>query len=116
MRKEFTAKTKAQAAERANGLCEGCGRILRTGDFHYDHTLPCNLGGEPTLDNCAVLCRSCHVLKTSSEDVPRIAKAKRNYRKSRGIKKPSKFPGARNSKFKKKLDGTVELRDIWKAG
>lgn len=110
MRTEFSAKVKAAAALRANGHCDECTRRLMTGDFHYDHRIPDALGGEATLENCAVLCRSCHSLKTATEDVPRIAKANRNYRKSRGIRKESKFACARSSKWKKKVNGTVELR------
>lgn len=110
MRREFSAKIKAQAAERANGHCENCTRKLMTGDFHYDHEIPDGLGGEPTLENCRVLCRSCHSEKTMRQDVPMIAKAKRNYRKARGIRKPSKMAGSRDSRYKRKLDGTVVLR------
>lgn len=91
MRREFSAKVKAAAALRANGHCENpnCGRkLLHSGDFHYDHEIPDALGGEPTLSNCRVLCRSCHKVKTSVDDVPRIAKSKRNYRRNAGIKKP----------------------------
>lgn len=88
MRQEFTAKVKAAAALRANGNCECCTRRLLTGDFHYDHEIPDGLGGEPTLENCRVLCRACHSVKTSTLDVPRIAKSKRNFRTAHGIKKP----------------------------
>lgn len=110
MRTEFTAKVKAAAALRANGHCEECSRRLMTGDFHYDHVIPDALGGDATLENCAVLCRSCHGTKTAKADVPRIAKANRNWRKARGIRKPSKFACSRGSKWKKKLDGSVVAR------
>lgn len=110
MRQEFSAKVKAAAALRADGHCESCTRKLLAGDFHYDHEIPDGLGGEPTLENCKVLCRSCHSVKTTREDVPRIAKAKRNYRKARGIRKPSQFACSRGSKWKKKLDGSVVAR------
>lgn len=110
MRHEFPAKIKAAAALRANGKCEECTRRLLTGDFHYDHVIPDALGGEPTLENCAVLCRSCHRIKTGSGDIPRIAKAARNYRKARGIRKPSTFSCSRNSPFKKKITGEVVRR------
>jgi 5-methylcytosine-specific restriction protein A len=39
-----------------------------------------------------------------------IAKAKRVVDKHRGIRKMSRFPGSRDSKFKKKMDGSVVLR------
>lgn len=110
MRQEFSAKVKAAAALRANGHCEGCTRKLMTGDYHYDHEIPDGLGGEPTLENCKVLCRSCHSVKTRTADVPRIAKAKRNYRKARGIRKRSQFACARGTPFKKKLTGEVVRR------
>lgn len=109
-RQEFKPKIMAQAALRANGRCEGCTRRLMPGDFHYDHVIPDALGGLPTLENCQVLCRSCHSVKTAKEDVPRIAKAKRNYRKSNGIRKPSRFPAARTSIWKKRMDGSVVRR------
>lgn len=100
MRREFSTRIKAAAALRAKGQCEGCTRRLSAGDFHYDHGIPDGLGGEPTLENCKVLCRSCHKIKTTKADVPRIAKAKRNFRKARGIKKRRKtIPG-------RKFDGT----------
>lgn len=110
MRREFPAKVKAAAALRANGHCEQCTRKLMAGDWHYDHEIPDQLGGEPTLENCKVLCRSCHSLKTRKTDIPRIAKAKRNFNAARGIKKRSAFPCSRSSKWKKKINGTVELR------
>lgn len=80
-RREFTAKVKEIAKARAGGHCEGCTAPLTVGKFAYDHILPCALGGEPTLQNCAVLCTNCHGAKTAKEDVPRIAKAVRTSRK-----------------------------------
>lgn len=88
MRREFSGKVMAEAALRANGQCECCTRRLMTGDYHYDHIIPDALGGEPLLGNCQVLCRSCHSVKTTKEDVPRIAKAKRNFKKAKDIHKP----------------------------
>jgi 5-methylcytosine-specific restriction protein A len=87
-RREFSGKIMAAAALRAAGKCESCTRKLLTGDYHYDHIIPDAMGGEPTLDNCAVLCRSCHSIKTRTADVPQIAKAKRRERNRFGIKKP----------------------------
>ena len=56
-------------------------------------------------ENCRVLCSKCHRIKTSGEDVPRIAKTKRTKRKavnawpkasrpiqSRGFSKPHADP------------------------
>lgn len=99
-RREFSGKVMAAAALRANGKCESCTRKLLTGDYHYDHVIPDAMGGEPTLDNCAVLCKSCHSIKTRTADVPQIAKAKRRERKRFGIK------GERKIRAWRKFDGT----------
>lgn len=110
MRQEFPARIKAAAALRADGKCESCTRKLMTGDYHYDHEIPDQLGGQPTLENCKVLCKSCHGTKTAKTDIPRIAKAKRNFNAARGIRKRSKFACSRTGKWRKKINGTVELR------
>lgn len=80
----------------------------------YDHILPDALGGEPTLENCAVLCRTCHSAKTSKKDVPQIAKAKRVHRGHINARpKPARpFPGSRDHHLKRKIGGGVVPR--WK--
>lgn len=104
MRHEFSNKTKTLASIRANGKCEGCTAPLSEGQYHYDHDIPDALGGDNSLTNCRVLCKNCHGAKTTRQDVPRIAKARRNYRKARGIKTTSKFRAWR------RFDGTVVKR------
>jgi len=115
-RREFSKKTMREAYERSEGLCEG---ILASGERccaevahkkHFDHIIPDALGGDTSLTNCAVLCLPCHGSKTQKIDVPMIAKAKRIKDRHNGIKKPSRFPGSRDSKFKKRMDGSVVLR------
>lgn len=91
MRREFSPKTKLAAWDRCKGMCECChARIL--GRAEYDHILPDWLGGEPVLENLQVMCSKCHRVKTSSEDVPRIAETKRIKRKSIGAWPKSKRP------------------------
>lgn len=116
MRLEFSKKTMHDAFERSEGLCEG---ILPSGERccaevahkkHFDHIIPAALGGDNSLTNCAVLCLPCHGAKTQKIDVPMIAKAKRVFDKHRGIRKPSRFPGSRNSRWKKKINGEVVAR------
>jgi 5-methylcytosine-specific restriction enzyme A len=113
MRTEFSPKTKILAFQRAKGCCQECnnGKKLIVGDIFYDHVIPDAMGGEATLDNCQVLCRSHHDTKTFKADVPTIAKSNRVRARAAGIRKPSRFPGSRDSKFKKRMDGTVVLRD-----
>jgi len=110
-RREFPAKVKVAAYKRAAGACEGCRASLMPGRFHYDHIIPDALGGEPTLDNCAVLCRACHAAKTAEKDIPQIAKAKRVHAKHVGAHQPrSRLPGGRGDKFKRKIGGGVVPR------
>jgi 5-methylcytosine-specific restriction endonuclease McrA len=94
MRREFNKQVKRFAFTRANGQCEGmpygerCPVKLTLGKFHYDHVIPDGLGGEPVIENCAVLCVACHKDKTTTKDVPAIAKTKRIQDRQKGIKKP----------------------------
>lgn len=111
MRREFAAKVKLEAWHRCGGFCEAqnCGLKLYPGKFTYDHIVPDQLGGDPTLENCQVICHACDRPKTRN-DAGNIAKAKRRERKHLGIKKRSTFACSRDSKFKKRMDGTVVLR------
>lgn len=111
-RRAFPKSVKVAAFERASGNCEICTARLYPPRFHYDHILPDWLGGKPTLENCQCLCENCHRSKTSSQDVPRIAKAKRQrdkHIKARKYRKP--MPGSRASGWRKRMDGTVERRE-----
>lgn len=67
--------------------CENCGIELKAGNIEYEHLVPDGLGGEPTLENCGVWCRSsCSRKKTSEEDIPRMAKADRVLKKNFGLR------------------------------
>ena len=91
-RREFPAKVKVAAFERAKGHCERCTTRLVVGKIQYDHVIADALGGEPTLENSAVLCASCHGEKTPS-DTTAAAKVKRTTRQLvAGIKKRSTWP------------------------
>jgi 5-methylcytosine-specific restriction enzyme A len=87
-RREFPARVKVAAYERSQGLCEVCTAPLLPGRFDYDHRLPDGLGGPPTLENCVVACKACHGVKTTTQDVPTIARAKRIAAKHVGAKSP----------------------------
>ena len=67
--------------------CEGCGTPLspRTGII-YEHVIPDGLGGENTLDNCKVHCKTCAKIKTTDEDNPRMVKADRVLKATYGLK------------------------------
>jgi 5-methylcytosine-specific restriction protein A len=110
-RREFSAKVRRDAAKRAGGVCEGCGFWLRPGTYHYDHIVPDGLGGEPTLENCAVLCSHCHKIKTARRDNPIMQKADRQRKMAENRKvSRSPLPFGRGSPLKKKMDGSVVRR------
>lgn len=109
MRKEFTKRVKLEAWTRAKGCCEACGIKLDGKRVEYDHVIADSLGGEPVVGNCRVLCSPCHLAKTRS-DAPRIAKTNRLRAREAGIRKKSRFPGSRDSRLKKRIDGSVVER------
>jgi 5-methylcytosine-specific restriction protein A len=86
MRREFPARVKKAALKRAGGKCEGCSGSLEK-QFHFDHTLPDGLAGEPTLENCQVLCLPCHKAKTR-EDTKTMRKADAQKAQANGLKAP----------------------------
>lgn len=92
MRREFSKKTRAEAFLRCGGKCEACHAVLKTGEAEFDHVIPCALGGEATLENCQVLCRTCHrgAGAKTADDQARISKAKRQYLKHNGLWPQSK--------------------------
>ncbi len=109
-RREFSKAVMREAFARAKGNCERCTAFLYVGKYQFDHIIADSIGGEPTLDNCAVLCSACHDEKTRTLDTPRAAKTKRQHLAHIGAKPRSRFPGSRQSGLKKKLNGSVEYR------
>lgn len=98
-RREFTKEIKRAALRRSLGKCEAIGEMygfkpgqrcnapLSVG-VQYDHIIADSIGGEPTLENCAAVCVSCHGYKTRTVDTPRAAKTKRMSDKANGIVRP----------------------------
>ena len=91
MRREFPAKVKLAAWQQAKVHCTRCTARLYPGKYRYNHRIPDSLGGEPTLDNCELLCLACDSEQTYSIDIPAINKSKRVIRKHAGIKRPRRI-------------------------
>lgn len=94
-RKEFSAKTKGLALKRAmkDGVphCEGCDvKITAATGLVFEHVIPAGLGGDNSLENCKVHCKTCADIKTETEDRPRMAKADRVFKKHHGLKPAGK--------------------------
>lgn len=110
MRREFSTKVRLEVFIRCNARCEKCTSRLRPGAYRCDHVITDWMGGEPTLENCQVICRACDLEKTAADQAD-IAKTKRVQAKHVGASTSrSTFPCGRNSPFKKKLSGEVVRR------
>jgi len=96
MRVEFTKKTRVAAWQRADGHCERCGAILVIGKFAFDHINPSEFSGDNSLENIQCLCAACHQTKTSTVDVPAIAKSNRIRSTAAGIRRERKITAWRN--------------------
>lgn len=116
---EFPNPVKRAANERANGICEchrikkvpgivpgGCNQKLAPGNCFYEHIHPDAAGGRPTLDNCAVLTKTCWKIKSATFDQPLAAKVKRQRDRNQSInRKPSRpMPCGRFSAWKKPMN------------
>lgn len=112
-RTEFSKRVKLAAWDRSRGQCEACGVKIRAGmGPHYDHVRPTFFNDDASLENCAVLCKTCHASKTTDQDRPAIDRARRLHEKAIGAreKRSRPLPGSKASGWRKKMDGTVERR------
>lgn len=108
-RREFTKEVRRLALTRAAYVCEGVNEegvrctiaVGRGSPVEFDHVLSDWMGGEPTLENCAALCRTCHKIKTALDAAARAQAVRRRDRHdgitapgrrlvSRGFPKPPK--------------------------
>ena len=113
MTRTFSKSVRLQAWQRSQGKCECCSAKLYPSAFEYDHVLPHGLGGKSTLENCEVLCRACHSVKTHGNDRPQICKADRQRAAHLGIKTKKGRPmaGTKASGWRRRMNGTVERRN-----
>ena len=103
-------RVRVRVFDRHNGRCHLTGRRIRAGEaWDCDHIVALVNGGEHRESNLAPALKAPHREKTKA-DIAEKAGVYRKRTKHLGIKKPSRFPGSRDSKFKKKMDGTVVLR------
>ena len=103
-------RVRLRVFEKHNGVCYLSGRKIMPGDkWQLEHPLALINGGENRETNLAPALVEPHKIKTAAD----MAQKSKDYRvraKHNGIKKPSRFPGSRDSKFKKRMDGSVVLR------
>jgi hypothetical protein len=81
-------------------------------EWDVSHEIPLEAGGKDDSSNWFVAHRSCHRHHTAKVDMPLIAKVKRIRAKHMGIKTAKvTMPFGRNSKLKRKMDGTIVQRE-----
>lgn len=106
------SRVRLRVFETHNGKCYLTGRKITPADkWELDHKVALINGGENRESNLAPALKSAHQKKTR-EDVAMKAKDRRIRQKHLGIApKKATLPGSKQSKFKRKMDGTVVLRD-----
>ena len=53
-------------------ICAKCG--TDEGEMHIDHIIPRNVGGDHSMDNLQVLCKSCNLRKGAKSDAVFLAR------------------------------------------
>jgi 5-methylcytosine-specific restriction protein A len=115
-RRSLSDQQRAKLFLDRGGKCEGpCGRRLSSKDvWHVDHRIALENGGTNDPPNLQILCAWCHKPKTAS-DAKLAAKGRAQavahvIPTSQRRKKGPPIPGSKRSKFKRKMDGTIERR------
>lgn len=121
-RRTLTKNQKQDIFVRERWTCRYCAQLLRYNDeIEWDHAQALARGGKDELENIVPLHRDCHLLKTFHprskattlvSDIFEAAKTKRLIRKRTPKAGKSKMQSRPFSKrWKKKMDGSVEIRD-----
>lgn len=105
-------RVKLRVLDRQGGKCPETGMLFGPQNPpEFDHIISLINGGENRESNIQALSSWAHKQKTKN-DVAQKAKTARVRKKHLGIHRPkAALPGGKQSKFKRKVDGTVVLRD-----
>lgn len=109
-RKPLTPTQRLKLFEAFQGRCVLCDRKIEAGEPWIDeHLRALGLGGSNDPENRGPAHKACADAKTHGKDgdLARIAKAKRVKMRHLGIRPPSRFPTAKNSRFKQKINGDL---------
>jgi hypothetical protein len=103
-------RVRIRVFEAKKGRCHKCSRKIGIGEtWTCEHLLAIINGGRNAEDNLDLTCCNCLPQKNAAD----VAIKSKTYaiRSKHLLRKPSRFAGSRNSKWKKKMDGTVVLRE-----
>ena len=102
-------RVRLRVFEKFGGVCQLSGRKIRPGDkWELDHTKALINGGENRESNLQPVLKEPHKVKTA-QDVAQKAKVDRVRKKHLGIYEGKTL--MQKSKYKRKIDGTVVLRE-----
>lgn len=108
-RKPLTPTQRLKLFEAHGGKCSLCGLQIKAGEKWIDeHLRALALGGSNDIDNRAPVHVACAEAKTHKEDLPRIAKAKRQKMASLGIKRDA-GPKIKSAGFPSRKDRTPKV-------
>ena len=103
-------RVRLRVFARYDGVCYLSDRKITASDkWEAEHIIAIINGGQNRESNLAPALVVPHKVKSAAD----MKQKSKNYRvraKHTGIKKPSRFPGSRDSKFKKRMNGNVVLR------
>jgi hypothetical protein len=111
-RHRLTRAARIRIFDTAEGKCAICALPIQVAEkWHIDHAIPLWQGGLDTEDNMRPAHDHCHIEKTMTEATMR-AKETRVRARHLGIRKRIRrpMPGSRASRWRKRMDGTVERR------
>lgn len=103
-------RVKLRVFEKYGGRCYLSGEKIWLGHkWEIEHVIALSAGGQNREGNLAPVLKEHHQEKTRS-DMKFKAKSYRIRKRNAGIRKKSRFPGSRDSRYKKKIDGRVVER------
>jgi 5-methylcytosine-specific restriction protein A len=105
-RRSLSPTKRVALFEQHRGVCHICEQRIQVGQpWDVEHVIPLALNGADDASNMRPAHKACHGEKTKA-DAASWSKAKRVRAKHIGAKRPSGF----QSKYRKRMDGTVVLR------
>lgn len=110
-RRTLSPMKRLRVFEKAGGRCYLCEQRIQVGEkWEVEHVRAIGLLGEDDESNMAPAHVGCHATKTKA-DIASMSKAKRVKAKHvGGYRSANPMPGSKASRWKRRMDGTTELR------